>query len=211
METTLLKERPIVPNREALRALYAEAVAEINATRDTKLNTEFHAKIKDAIFNVGFAALADCHTNTKRMHTISAPPGAGKTSFSYAFIVALTRYAEVNPDAPHGCVYVVDHIARAEKVHQELSELLPGKVAVWFTGHDFDRALLKFFPVAVVTHSFFVDVNGHHARNVDRYRDGRFRQRALRSAHAGRRGSGGVPRETTRHPTRVKTSYDCSG
>jgi hypothetical protein len=180
METfPLSKVLPSIPDSVAFRALYDQAVEEINATRDTKLSTEFHAKISNAIFNVGLAALTDCCTNTKRMHTVSAPPGAGKTSFSYALIAALTRYAEANPDGPYGCVYVVDQISRADSVYEELSALLPGKVAVWYTGHDFDRAALKFYPVAVVTHNFFVDVNGHHARSVDRYRDGRFRQRAL--------------------------------
>ena len=76
-------------------------------------------------------------------------------------------------------MYVVDQIDRADSVYDELSALLPGKVAVWYTGREFDRAALKFFPVAIVTQNFFADVNGHHARNVDRYRDGRFRQRAL--------------------------------
>jgi hypothetical protein len=174
-----MQVRPSIPDSGAFRALYDQAVDEINATRDSKLSTEFHDKISNAIFNVGLAALTDCCTNTKRMHTISAPPGAGKTSFSYALIAALTRYAEANPDGPYGCVYVVDQIDRADSVYAELSALLPGKVAVWYTGREFDRAALKFFPVAVVTHNFFVDVNGHHARNVDRYRDGRFRQRAL--------------------------------
>ncbi len=175
----LKQKRPAVPDREALRALFDEAVNEINTSRGNRLTTEFYAKTGDAVFNAGYAALSDCHTKRKRMHTVSAPAGAGKTSFSYALIAAVTRYAEVNPEGPYGCVYVVDQISRAEKVHQELSALLPGKVAVWFTGHDFDRASLKFYPVAVVTHKFFVDVNGHHARNVDRNRDGRFRQRVL--------------------------------
>lgn len=175
----LKQERPTVPDREALRALYDEAVNEINATRCGRLTTNFYAKTGDAVFNAGYAALSDCHTKTKRMHTVSAPAGAGKTSFSYALIAAVTRHAEANPDGPYGCVYVVDQISRAEKVHQELSALLPGKVAVWFTGHDFDRASLKFYPVAVVTHRFFVDVNGHHAQSVDRNCNGRFRQRAL--------------------------------
>jgi hypothetical protein len=174
-----MQVRPSIPDRSPFRALYDQAVEEINATRDTKLTTEFHAKISNAIFNVGLAALIDCCTNTKRMHTVSAPPGAGKTSVSYALIAALTRYAEANPDGPYGCVYVVDQISRADSVYEELSALLPGKVAVWHNGREFDRAALKFFPVAIVTHNFFVDVNGHHARSVDRYRDGRFRQRAL--------------------------------
>ena len=175
----MLKQEPAVPDREALRALFDEAVNVINATRGNRLTTDFYAQTGNAVFNAGCSALSDHRTGTRRMHTVSAPAGAGKTSFSYALITAVTRYAEANPDGPYGCVYVVDQISRAEKVHQELGALLPGKVAVWYTGRDFDRASLKFYPVAVVTHKFFVDVNGHHARNVDRNRDGRFRQRSL--------------------------------
>lgn len=170
---------PSLLDRTELRTFYDQAVEEINATRDTKLNSAFHAQISDAVFEAGVTALLDSVTKTKRMHTLSAPPGAGKTSFSCAFIAAFTRYAEVHADCPYGAVYVVDQISRANEVFKELDALLPGKVAVWYTDHPSDRAGLKFFPVAVCTHNFFVDVNGHHARNVDRYRDGRFRQRAL--------------------------------
>ena len=70
------------------------------------------------------------------MHTLSAPAGAGKTSFSYALIAAVTREAEENPAAPFGCVFVVDQIERADTAYRELSELLPGKVAVWTSEHD---------------------------------------------------------------------------
>jgi hypothetical protein len=67
-----MQVRPSIPDRSAFRALYDQAVDEINATRDSKLSTEFHDKISNAVFNVGLAALTDCCTNTKRMHTISA-------------------------------------------------------------------------------------------------------------------------------------------
>ena len=144
------------------------------------------------MFNAGYAALSDCHTDNRRMHTVSAPAGAGKTSFSYALIAAVTRYAESNPDAPYGCVFVVDQINKADEVYRDLDALLPGKVAIWTTDHDinckkptkiekpaaqFDRAYLRRYPVIVVTHKFYLGVNGHNARGVDR--NGHFRQRAL--------------------------------
>ncbi len=104
------------------------------------------------------------------MHTVSAPAGGGKTSFSYALIFAVTRYAESNPDAPYGCVFVVDQITKADEVYRELNALLPGKVAIWTTDHDvdckkpkkidkpaaqFSRDQLRLYPVIVVTHAFY--------------------------------------------------------
>ena len=70
------------------------------------------------------------------MHTVSAPAGGGKTSFSYALIAAVTRYAEQNRDAPYGCAFVTDQIPRADEVYRDLEALLPGKVAIWTTDHD---------------------------------------------------------------------------
>ena len=187
-------------DRRALRARFDEAVAKINPTRGGRLTTEFYAKTGDAVFTAGCAALDDHCTGKKRMHTLSAPAGAGKTSFSYALIAAVTREAEENPAAPFGCVFVVDQIERADTAYRELSELLPGKVAVWTSEHDvgakewpklaalgktpaarFDKAALRHYPVAVVTHKLFLGNNGYHA--VDVVRDGRFnpggRRRAL--------------------------------
>ena len=166
---------PFTPvDRQALRARFDEAVTEINPTRGGRLTTMFYAKTGDAVFTAGCAALNDHCTGTKRMHTLSAPAGAGKTSFSYALIAAVTQEAEDNPEAPYGCVFVVDQIERADTAYRELSELLPGKVAVWTSEHDvgakewpklaalgktpaarFDRAALRHYPVAVVTHKLF--------------------------------------------------------
>jgi hypothetical protein len=88
------------------------------------------------VFVAGCAALSDFHTDTRRMHTVSAPAGGGKTSFSYALIAAVTRYAEQNRDAPYGCAFVTDQIPRADEVYRDLEALLPGKVAIWTTDHD---------------------------------------------------------------------------
>jgi hypothetical protein len=90
------------PDRSALRALYDQAVAEINSSRNGILTTNFYAKNGDAVFNAGHVALTDAVNGTRRMHTVSAPAGAGKTSFSYALIAALHRYAETSLDAPTG-------------------------------------------------------------------------------------------------------------
>jgi hypothetical protein len=130
------QERPAVPDREALRALYDAAVAEINSTRDNLLTTDFYRKIGDAVFAACYAALSDHTTGNRRMHTMAAPPGTGKTSFSLAFILAMTRYAEQHPEALYGCVFLTDRSKRADDVYHELDALLPGKVAIWTKEHE---------------------------------------------------------------------------
>ena len=131
---------PTTPDREALRALFDEAVQEINQSRhDTKLTTDFYAQTGNGVFEAGYLALSDYCMGTKapqRLHVVSAPAGGGKTSFSYALILAVTRYAERTPDAPYGCVFVVDQITKADEVYRELNALLPGKVAIWTKDHD---------------------------------------------------------------------------
>jgi hypothetical protein len=124
------------PDRAALRALYDAAVQEINSKRDNRLTTEFYTKTGDAVFDAGYLALGDYLTDTRRMNTVSAPAGGGKTSFSYALIAAVTRYAESNADAPYGCVFVVDQITKADEVFRDLSALMPGQVAIWTSDHD---------------------------------------------------------------------------
>ena len=185
---------PITIDRSALRALYDEAIAEINTLRNTDLyTTNFYARTGDAVFDAGCLALEDATTDTRRMHTVSAPAGGGKTTFSYALIAAVTRCAENRPDAPYGSVIVVERIDRAEEVYQELSALLPGKVWVWTTDHDCNckefekltteptvrstRAELQHFPVIVVTHNFYLRAKGHFARTV--VRNGVVGKRAL--------------------------------
>jgi hypothetical protein len=130
------KELPVVLDVAALRARYDEAIAEINATRDNRLTAAFYAKTGDAVFNAGLDALADWRTGNRRMLTVSAPAGGGKTSFSYALMMAVTRNAESNPEAPYGCVFVVDQISKADEVYREVSALLSDKVAIWTTDHD---------------------------------------------------------------------------
>lgn len=187
-----MTQTPIALDHEALRALYDAAVEEINASRGNRLTTDFYAKTGDAVFNAGCAALSDHLTDNRRMHTVSAPAGGGKTSFSYALIAAVTRFAENRPEAPYGCVFVVNQITKADEVYRDLSALLPGKVAIWTTDHDadckkptrienpaaqFSRNTLRHYPVAVVTSNFYLDAKGHNARLV--VRDGLYSQRAL--------------------------------
>jgi hypothetical protein len=126
---------PTVPDREALRALYDEAVNQINPSRPTiDLTTGFYAKTGNAVFEAGYLALSDyCNSGPRRFHTVSAPAGGGKTSYSYALMLALTKYAEQTPGSPYGCVFVVDQIKKADEAFQDLNSLAPGKVAVWTT------------------------------------------------------------------------------
>jgi hypothetical protein len=183
---------PTVLDRSALRALYDQAVAELNPLRDNILTSDFYAKIGDAVFNAGCLALSDAITDTRRMHTVSAPAGGGKTSFAYALVAAVTRRADNTPDAPYGSVFIVDQIEKADRVYRDLSELLPGKVAIWTSDHDpsckkpervekpaaqFTPHELRHFPVIVVTHKFYLGTRGHHACNV--VRQGVLGQRAL--------------------------------
>ena len=181
-----------VPVSEALKALYDEAIIQLNPLRDNILTTEFYAKTGDAVFNAGYLALADTVTGTRRMHTVSAPAGGGKTSFAYALIAAVTRYADNNPEAPYGAVFVVDQIEKADRVYRDLNELLPGKVAIWTRDHDrqckqpekvltpaarFAPEELRHFPVAVVTHRFYLGSRGHNATSA--VRNGFHKPRAL--------------------------------
>jgi hypothetical protein len=176
----LKQERPPL-DREAFRALYDQVTAEINTTRNNDLLvTAFYSKTGDAMFDAGCDALSDWRTRTRRMLTVSAPAGGGKTSFAYAFIVAMTRYAEQHPKAPYGAVFVVDRIERADQVYHDLDALLPGnKVAIWTKEHEdlFSREALRQYPVIVVTNQFYLNSNGHHARNVNNR--GHFQERAL--------------------------------
>ena len=203
---------PTIPDRQALRALYDEAVTQINTSRPAiNLSTGFYADTGNAVFEAGYLALSDyCAyqktperralatysgfmTSVHRLHVVSAPAGGGKTSFSFALMMALTRYAEETPKAPYGCILVVDQIKKADDVYRELNELMPGKVAVWTTGHDrgskkinkicypsakFKRNELQNYPIIVVMHAFYNGTKGNMAHAV--VRDGKYQpSRAL--------------------------------
>jgi hypothetical protein len=139
------------------------------------------------VFDTGYTALCDFHNDTRRLLSVTAPAGSGKTSFSYALIAAVTRYAEQHPEAAYGCVFVADQRERADEVYRDLNALLPDKVRMWTTDHDpkcknpekvknpaarFERDALQHRPVAVVTHESYLGPKGYKSRNV--VRDGRF-------------------------------------
>jgi hypothetical protein len=206
-------------SRDEVRAAYDDAIRDIEAGRGTRyLDSGFHARVADAVFDACYAALehhADwveqrgpaelatpaqlratrrTHDNAvqPRLHVVSAPMGAGKTTFTVAFIVAMTRLRSAFPGMPHGCVFLVDQIPKAEAMYNELARFLPGQVAVWSTDHDVDCAepakvrnpaarfhvdQLQDYPVLIVTHAFFKGPRGDKARTV--IVDGSAAQRAL--------------------------------
>ena len=120
-----MKNLPTMPDRNELRALYDNAISEINPSRNNLLTTPFYDQTGNIIFDAGCRALADAVSNTRQMITVPAPVGAGKVSFAFALIAAVARHAEQHPDAPYGCALVVEQIKQAEKAFRELKELLP--------------------------------------------------------------------------------------
>jgi hypothetical protein len=181
-----------VPERAAIRPLFDAAVAELNPSRNNILTTDFYGKTGDAVFEAGHSALSDTVSATRRIHAVSASAGAGKTTFAYALIAAVTRYAENRPDAPYGAVFVVDQIERSDEIYRDLSALLPEKVGIWTKDHDpqckqpekirepaarFTREQLRHYPVIVVTHAFYLGNRGQNAVNV--VRNGLLKPRVL--------------------------------
>jgi hypothetical protein len=176
-----------LPDRQMLRALYDAAITEVNTTRSNiDLTTGFYADTGNAVFDAGYLALSDyCKGSAgpRRLHVVSAPAGGGKTSYSYALMLALTRYAEQTTGAPYGCVFVVDQIKKADEAFKDLNALMPGKVAVWTTEHDpgcrnrtkvphpaaeFLKDELRHYPIIIVTHTFYNGPTGHKAHVVVR-------------------------------------------
>jgi hypothetical protein len=189
---------PILPNRDELRVEFDAAVQELIDKNRTNplLTSKWYSQIGDSVFDACYRALGDvCEVkvtkrgfpgtphapSAARLHVVSAPVGAGKTSFSEAFIVALVKLSERDPNHPYGCLFVVDQITRADQIYRELDALIPGKVAVWSSEHDpgctertkvphpaatFTKDQLKDRPAAVVTHAFFRGKGSYKAREV---------------------------------------------
>jgi hypothetical protein len=78
-----------------------------------------------------------------RLNVVSAPMGTGKTTFTTAFIVAMVRLSDENPQSPYGCLFLTDQIVKAEAMYRELAALLPGKVAIWTSDHGSPRKSLS--------------------------------------------------------------------
>ena len=109
-------QQVVLPDRNELRVLYDQAITEVNATRShIDLTKGFYAETGNSVFDAAYLALTDhCGgTVTPKLRVVSAPAGGGKTSFSYAMMMAVTRYADAHPEAPYGCVFVVDQIKKA--------------------------------------------------------------------------------------------------
>jgi hypothetical protein len=196
--------------RDLMRAAYDDAVREIESGRPVKqLTNLFYTVIGNSVFDACCTALEDYRMSVAlrghakpatleelkrvgaanqegfhpRLHVVSAPMGAGKTTFSQAIMMALVRLSEKDPSLPPGCVFVVEQIRKAEEMFVELQKLLPGKVAVWTADHDTDRKNwtrlpnpvarfrvddLKKYPIAIVTHAFFRGRRGHKSREIER-------------------------------------------
>src|SRR5260221_4745049 len=93
----------------------------------TMLATSFYQQMADYVFATFWEALTDTKLFGRarnRLHVISAPAGAGKTTFSNACIAALV---ETVPKA--SALVVVEQIKTAETRYKDLEALLPGKVA----------------------------------------------------------------------------------
>jgi hypothetical protein len=133
----------MIPARETLRAAYDAVIEQIDRSRASQqLTNAFYSKVGDAIFDACYSAIGQSEIakagvkTPKALKVVSAPMGAGKTTFTLAFITALVRLREHDPDAPRGCVFVVEQMTKADEMYRELSCLLPKQVAVWTTDHD---------------------------------------------------------------------------
>jgi hypothetical protein len=140
------------------------------------LCTGFYREVGECAFNIFWDAIEDSFDQMERMHVCSAPAGSGKTSFGQIAAVALAR-------SGGGALIVVNQIEKADKMFREIDALAPGIVAVWTGEHDtaqkvakdkrklklgpakmFTQNDLKRYPIAIVTHHMYVDVNGDKAR-----------------------------------------------
>jgi hypothetical protein len=188
-------------DRDLLRRTFDAVVEQIDQSRPHRqLTNGYYKKIGDSVFEACCRALeqsiahVEGREHPQRMHVVSAPPGTGKTSFSQAFMVALSRVAEQGKDCPYGCVLVVETIEQADKMWRELEALLPGSVAVWTSDHNkasnkepqklqerscsFYKDDLCRYPIAIVTHQFYKGSTSKKASKVVR-EDGRRGHRML--------------------------------
>jgi hypothetical protein len=178
----------MLPAREFLRAAYDAVIQQIGISRASQqLTNAFYSKVGDAIFDACYGAIEQSEAAKAGVKTpnalkvVSAPMGAGKTTFTLAFITALVRLRERDPDIPRGCVFVVEQMTKADEMYRELYRLLPNQVAVWSTDHDVNcKAPAKVLKpaarfqvddlgkheVAIVTHAFYKGKRGLKVRNV---------------------------------------------
>jgi hypothetical protein len=204
--------------RDIIRSAYDSAIHDIVAAREAPhLLNGFYRQVADAVFETCYDALEHhaawieergaaeratigelrgVKANTSnvvgpRLHVISAPMGAGKTTFTTAFVLALERLSQDHPEIGYGAVFLVDQIVKADGMFRELSQHLPGKIAIWTSDHDinctepkrvnpaaqFSKDELQKYPVIIVTHKLFQTEDNDAVRLV--LRDGKLVHRAL--------------------------------
>jgi hypothetical protein len=190
----------MLPDRARLREEYNIAIRDIAATREGNIDYTkgFYAQTGSAVFEACYHALTNSHNRNSghepKLTVLPAPVGSGKTTFTTAFIIAMTRLQLSNKHCPYGAVFVTEQISGADAVYRTLAEHLPGKVAIWTSDHDAGRQNgsqqkvkqpaarhytdeLPDYPVVVVTQSFFKGRSGHKALRCRR--DGSLIDRAL--------------------------------
>jgi hypothetical protein len=208
------------PTREEAHHTFHEVIREIERSRGSRqFENDFHLQIADAVFDACWSALVHFsahveqrgdakksthgelreivqgkmpNTTPPRLHVVSAPMGTGKTTFTIAFIVTMTRMSQRYAHMPQGCVYLTDQIVKADTMYRELVRFLPNQVAIWTSDHDkscteprrvrnpiarFSKGELANYPVAIATHALFQSAGSDEARVV--VRDGEMAPRAL--------------------------------
>ena len=70
------------------------------------------------------------------MHTLSAPAGAGKTSFSYALIAAVTREPEENPRRHMAACLSLTKSSERTLLTANFRSCFPARWLVWTSEHD---------------------------------------------------------------------------
>ena len=173
---------------ERLKAAHAEAVAEIEGIRNQpgQLSGGINGKVGSSILEAGIRALVDVSDKVEpKQFVVAAPPGTGKTSHAIALMTAVVRSADQQDlSRPYGCLFVVDQIKKADSMFLQISELLPGQVAVWTSDHDVNSTAptqlyvppehrsdvdqLSQQAVAVVTQAFLRGPRADKARQVTR-------------------------------------------
>lgn len=154
-----------------MKTIYFDYIGQQAAERGTEV-TPFGLAVADSLFEASMAALGDHASKRPHIQVVSAPTGAGKSSYAAAFGAALVTH-----DDAATVLYVVETIDQAEEVFKTVSKLLPdtANIAVWTSAHDagtsdegikakgfvpsehrFLKDDLRHHRVAVVTHRFFL-------------------------------------------------------
>tara|TARA_E500000305_G_scaffold107733_1_gene108340 strand:+ start:2148 stop:4022 length:1875 start_codon:yes stop_codon:yes gene_type:complete len=144
--------------------------------------TPFGKSVADSLYEAAMAAVRDKSNGRAHMQVVSAPTGAGKSSYAAAFAASL-----ISSDSVATVLFVVETIDQAEEVFRTVSKLIsePNEVAVWTSAHDADsadeeivargfvpakhrfrREDLRCHRVAVVTHRFFMGRSSNKAKET---------------------------------------------